>query len=114
MHICDVVTGTKRLQKATKSLKEQWYWTKEYWRDQTAEKYEEDLRLDYQDDGIDPDGTPEEREAFYAREARANCACPLCCLISRKASSSFRLVIEFGSSSVSWISCKARTSTPDS
>ena len=42
MHICDVVTGTKRLQKATKSLKEQWLWTKEYWRDQTAEKYEEE------------------------------------------------------------------------
>ena len=40
MHICDVVTGTKRVQKATKSLKEQWLWTKEYWRDQTAEKYE--------------------------------------------------------------------------
>ena len=42
MHICDVVTGTKRLQKATKSLKEQWLWTKEYWRDQTAQKYEEE------------------------------------------------------------------------
>ena len=42
MHICDVVTGTKRLQKAMKELKEQWYWTKEYWRDQTAEKYEKE------------------------------------------------------------------------
>ena len=42
MHICDVITGTKRMQKATKSLKEQWLQTKEYWRDQTAEKFEEE------------------------------------------------------------------------
>ena len=42
MQICDVVTGTKRLQKSTKALKEQWEWTKEYWRDRTADKYEEE------------------------------------------------------------------------
>ena len=43
MHICDVVTGTKRLQKATKALKEQWLLTKEHWKDQTAEKFEEEF-----------------------------------------------------------------------
>mgnify|MGYP002626205226 FL=1 len=41
MQICDVVTGTKRLQRATKSLKEQWHWTKDYWRDRTADEFEE-------------------------------------------------------------------------
>jgi len=41
MQICDVVTGTKRLQKATKALKEQWLMTKEHWRDKTAEEFEE-------------------------------------------------------------------------
>jgi hypothetical protein len=42
MQVCDVVTGTKRLQKSTKALKEQWLMTKEYWRDKTADKYEEE------------------------------------------------------------------------
>ena len=41
MNICDMVTGTKRLQKATKMLKETWLRTKEHWRDKTAEQFEE-------------------------------------------------------------------------
>lgn len=41
MHICDLVTGTKRLQKATKMLNENWLRTKEHWRDQTAQQFEE-------------------------------------------------------------------------
>lgn len=40
-----------------------------------VERYVEDLRSDFLGDGIDPDGTPEEREAFYAREAREGCFC---------------------------------------
>ena len=41
MHICDLVTGTKRLQKSSKLLKEKWDQTKEHWHDQTANEYEE-------------------------------------------------------------------------
>lgn len=41
MQICDVITGTKRLQRSTKALKEQWLLTKEHWRDETADEFEE-------------------------------------------------------------------------
>lgn len=29
------------MQRSTKSLREQWLWTKEHWRDKTAEQFEE-------------------------------------------------------------------------
>jgi hypothetical protein len=41
MSICDLITGAKRLQKASKILKERWGQTKEHWRDATAEQFEE-------------------------------------------------------------------------
>lgn len=41
MSICDLITGAKRLQKASKTLKERWNDTKEHWRDATAEQFEE-------------------------------------------------------------------------
>lgn len=41
MNICDLVTGAKRLQKASKLLKEKWIETRGYWNDQTAQQFEE-------------------------------------------------------------------------
>jgi hypothetical protein len=41
MNVCDLVTGAKRLQKATKLLKEKWIETRGYWNDQTAQEFEE-------------------------------------------------------------------------
>ena len=41
MNICDLVTGAKRLQKATKLLKEKWLETRGYWNDQTAQQFED-------------------------------------------------------------------------
>lgn len=40
MNVCDLVTGSKRLQKATQALKEKWLETKEFWQDKTAEQFE--------------------------------------------------------------------------
>ncbi|MCA9268930.1 MAG: hypothetical protein KDA41_10695 [Planctomycetales bacterium] len=42
MSLCELTGGAKRLQKATKLLKEQWARTREHWQDQTAAKFEED------------------------------------------------------------------------
>ena len=41
MNVCDLVTGAKRLQKATKLLKERWVETRGYWNDQTAQEFED-------------------------------------------------------------------------
>jgi hypothetical protein len=41
MNICDLVTGAKRLQKATKLLKEKWVETRGHWNDQTAQQFEQ-------------------------------------------------------------------------
>jgi hypothetical protein len=41
MNSCDLVTGAKRLQKATKLLKERWIETRGHWNDQTAQHFEE-------------------------------------------------------------------------
>lgn len=41
MNICDLISGTKKLQKGTKLLKENWLETRQHWRDRTAEQFEE-------------------------------------------------------------------------
>ncbi len=41
MNVCDLTTGAKRLQKATKLLKEKWLETRGYWNDSTAQAFEE-------------------------------------------------------------------------
>ena len=41
MGICDLTSGTGRLQKATKDLHDAWIETRKYWDDQTAKEFEE-------------------------------------------------------------------------
>jgi hypothetical protein len=41
MNVCDLTTGAKRLQKASKMLKEKWVETRGHWNDATAQQFEE-------------------------------------------------------------------------
>lgn len=42
MRICDLQTGTIRLTRAAKRLRDQWLMTKEHWRDENSRTFERD------------------------------------------------------------------------